>query len=428
MRNKKMISVKSIITVILLIVAIVFVMLPAEASAASKYIKTDDFINAIVDELKLPVEKNTNESYISTAAAAGLIKDGEIKSYSDYLTRTDAALLLNRADEYLYGDTLDPDLINLALEKRISDIKSIQASKRTDVVKCYLKGFIKGYSNGDYATDREFRGDKKITRSGALGCIKLIRNKSLRASISPDGQLIRTTNLPKNSDLFPYILASYPNKYYEWELKYQTISRLNPDKKMKSLFDYAAPVDIDNIKDDSYSDFGFLRKERINEWVENARKHLELVFNVDYRTIDDKWIEDVLKTNYQYGTDYEWFPRKKIDNYIKKMMPNKTIVEYKKIAIDGSTLYYYNHSFYMRVYVKYRIISSEDVSIPDGNTPLSKWSYDKILLNNGYADIGGFSLGDWKEGYYNIQLDDYNSTGNIGVLCVDFDPGREIVQ
>ncbi|NMA74696.1 MAG: hypothetical protein GX963_11155, partial [Bacteroidales bacterium] len=301
--------------------------------------------------------------------------------------------------------------------------------KRLDVVKCYLKGFIKGYSNGDYSTDREFRGNKKITRKGALDTIKMLKDKSLRAKISPDGQLIRTTKLPKNAELFPYILASYPNEYYEWELQFQTTARLMGDKElseMTNLVDYASPAYIDKLAIDKYDNFEKIKKESLNDWVENARKHVELVFNVDYRTIGDDWYNAILKTNYQYGTVYEWFPRKKLDAYIKKMVPNKTIVEYDTVAIDGSTLYFYDNSFFMRVYVKYKIVSSEDLSIPNGNTPSTDWSYDKVLFNYGFAFLENVELGEWREGYYDIQLADYNSEGNLGVNCLNIYPRQEL--
>ncbi|HHU71663.1 MAG TPA: hypothetical protein GXZ21_06455, partial [Clostridiales bacterium] len=270
----------SLIVTILAVISLFTLTKSVETSAATKYIKPEEFIESIVKELNIPVD---NDSYVDAAINVGIVKEDD--NFSSDLTRADVAVLLNRADEYLYGDTLDQDLVTLALEKRISDINSIDKDKRVDVVKCYLKGFIKGYSNGDYSTDREFRGDKKISRKGALDTIKMLKDKSLRAKISPDGQLIRTTNLPKNADLFPYILASYPNKYYEWELKYQTIARLNKDKKLTNLVDFAPPKDVGNIRD--YEDFSLIKNEHINEWVDKAKKHLELVFNVDYRTIGD---------------------------------------------------------------------------------------------------------------------------------------------
>ncbi len=420
-RNERRKRIMPVILAVAICITSMLVMEPAETSAATTYIKPEEFIRALVKELDLPVDS----SNVDAAIKAGIVKDGE--EFSSNLTRTEAAVLLNRADEYLYGDTLDPKLLELTLEKRISDIQSIEEDKRLDVVKCYLKGFIKGYSNGKYSTDRKFKGNSKMSYNGALKCIAMLKDKSLRAKISLDGQLIRTTNLPKNAELFPYILASYPNKYYEWELKYQTIARLNKDKKITNLVDYASPKNIDNLNVSDYEKFSLIKKECINEWMEKAKKHLELVFNVNYRTIDNEWYDSILKTNYQYGTVYEWLPRKKLDWYIEMMKQNKTIVEADKIAVDGSSLYYYNDSFYMRVYVKYRVISSEDLSVPDGNTPGDKWSYDKVLFSYGFNDLGKkITLGEWREEYYNIVLGDYSTEGDLGIQYVEFLPGKEL--
>ncbi|NLK27892.1 MAG: hypothetical protein GX306_06070, partial [Clostridiales bacterium] len=158
-----------------------------EQKTVNVYITIEEFAELIAKKIGLET--------ISDLENAGIIKEGDFSNYTKNITRTDAAVLLNRADEYLYGDKLDPNLVELALEKRISDIEKIKKSKQIDVVKCYLKGFIKGYSNGKFSTDREFRGSSRMTREGALSCIKMLKDKSLRAKISPDGQLIRTTNL-----------------------------------------------------------------------------------------------------------------------------------------------------------------------------------------------------------------------------------------
>ena len=407
----------SLIVTILAVISLFTLTKSVETSAATKYIKPEEFIESIVKELNIPVD---NDSYVDAAINVGIVKEDD--NFSSDLTRADVAVLLNRADEYLYGDTLDQDLVTLALEKRISDINSIDKDKRVDVVKCYLKGFIKGYSNGDYSTDREFRGDKKISRKGALDTIKMLKDKSLRAKISPDGQLIRTTNLPKNADLFPYILASYPNKYYEWELKYQRVKvyENGEEKALENLIDYASPANINKANIQKYDDFTSIKEQHMDEWVKKAKAHMELVFNVNYRTIGDEWYNSILKTSDKYGTKYQKFTERNLQEYMKKVVSNKTIVEYAKLAVDGSTLYYYDGNFYMRIYAKYRILSSKDLSIPDSNTPFSEWSFDKVLYSSGLAHIGDFSLGEWKEGFYDIILKDPEANGNLGVFGIYF--------
>jgi len=380
------------------------------AEAAVINIKVDAFAKALANSIGLqPVAGTQKSTYVNALIEKGIIKDGDFTSYTSYLTRTDGAVLLNRADEYLYGDTLDTDLVNLALEKRISDINSIKESKRIDVVKCYLKGYIKGYSNGDYSTDRAWKGSSKLSKAGALNCIKMLKNPSLREKISPDGQLIRTTKLPKNAKLYPYILASYPNSYYEWKFLYDGSSAeiYNPktgrmeDVPFVYLTDYASPTDVDKMT--RIDNFAEVKKERLDIWVNKVKTHMESILNVDYRNIDEKWVDTVLGTSYTYGYwGSEDNTRKRINAYVKNMKENKTVIECDKVAVDGSTLYYFDGVYYLRVYARYRIVSSktkyearhlyETFNLMYTNYPfgfneyvLGKWRtccFDVVLTNN----------------------------------------------
>lgn len=414
----KIIRIKGVLFVVLL--ALIgfcnfIIMEPAETTAASKYIKPEEFIKSLVEELELPVDNNN--SYIDAAIKVGIVKEDD--NFSSYLTRADVAVLLNRADEYLYGDTLDPELVTLALEKRISDINNIDEHKRLDVVKCYLKGFIKGYSNGAYSTDREFRGNNKITRTGALDTLKMLKNKSLRAKISPDGQLIRTTKLPKYADKYPYILASFPNEYYDWMFLFEDGTRKEYDKKLGEYVevpfvryvDYAYPVDMD--KTTNIKNFPEIRDQYLDTWFEKAKVHLETIFNADYRTIDDEWVETLLKTDYQYGyniiSDKQ---RDRIEDYVNRMKENKTIVESDVIALDKSSLYFYNGRYYFRAYVKYRINSSK---MKIENIPYEK---NNLIYTRDYLWLKNVKIGEWRECCFEIALTSYadRDKGNLGVL------------
>jgi len=390
---------------------------PWYVSAASKYIKPNEFIKALVEELDLSVDSN----HVDAAIKAGIVKDGE--EFSSYLTRTEAAALLNRADEYLYGDTLDPKLVELTLEKRISDIRSIEEDKRPDVIKCYLKGFIKGYSNGKYSADRKFKGNIKMSYDGALKCIAMLKDRSLRAKISPDGQLIRTTNLPKNADKYPYILASYPNEYYDgWTFLFEGVTASTYDtetnqwkvRKLEHFKEWAYPFEIDKSTD--IPNFAELKDKMLDVWVDKARTHLKTIFNADYRTIDEKWVETVLKTDYTYGYGkMEENTKKWIEKYVDRMKKNKTVIESDQIAIDGSSLYYYYGSYYLRTYVRYRVLSSE--AVYENKTP---YDTNDILYSSGHPIcFNDFELGQWKECCFDICLGNYEA-GNLGVMYVVF--------
>ena len=414
-----------IITALLLIMVMLpissFVTNDKTAEASTKYITVESFVTYITKELGLSsVSGKERSGYVNALIEKGIIKTGDFTSYTKYLTRGDAALLLNRADEYLYGDTLDAELIDLALDKRISDIGIIKESKRIDVVKAYLKGFIKGYSNGNYSTDRTLKVSSKITKTGALDCIKLLKGKTLRAKISPDGQLIRTTKLPKYAKNYPYILASYPNSYYDWKFCYEGVTRTRFSEKTGKMedvpfyyiTDYASPADVD--KTTRIDNFAEVKKERLDIWVNKVKTHMESIFNVDYRTIGKEWIDTVSAVHYTYGYwMMEEQTRKRLENFVANMKGNQTIVESSNVAVDGSSLYYFDCRYYLRVYVRYRIMLSKTQY-----KPMELYDDNNIFYTNYPINFIEFDIGEWKECCYDVALTNYTNDekANLGVL------------
>jgi hypothetical protein len=394
----------------------------SNTNAATKYITKKDFIKELVIELKLKYSTDRSDSYLLAATEAGIIKPEDFNNeYEGYITRTDAAVLLNRADEYLHGDTVDAKLLDIVLKSRISDIKKVAKEKREAVAKCFAKGIIKGYSNGDFTTNREFRGNKYLTETAAKEYIKLLKNKSKRAKLSPDGQLIRTTNLPKYAKYYPYILASFPNKYYDWKFQYEDKVLYNPltnkEYKFKYLTDYAPPVDVD--KTTYFDNISEVKKEYLDTWVNKVRTFVECTFNVDYRTINNDWVNAMLSADYRYGEGaVEDQARASLKKYIADMKKNKTIVESAIVAVDGSSLFYYDNNYYLRVYVKYRINSSKVKYGADANTLIAENPYGKILYSNlPLVSLNSFSLGKWKETCFDVELTLYSqrSPEKLGV-------------
>ena len=406
----------SIMLVLSILVTTINVVPIQIAEAASQYITAEAFAEKLAVELNLaPVSGSTSSGYVNALMENGIIKSEDVAEYNSYLTRGDALVFLNRADEYLYGDNLSEKLVQLTIDKRISDINNIKAEKRTDVAKAYLKGYMKGYSNGDWSTDRNMKVTSKITKDGALSILKMIHNPSLRAKISPDGQLIRTTNLPYSYEKFPYILASYPNEYYDWKLYYELsngYTRNGVHYDYVNLVDYSTPADVDKItpsEDRTQYDIADIKEMYLDSWVDKVQTYMELVFSADYRTIDNDWVEAVLKTDYSYGQHNESQARDKLTQYVKGMKANKTIVEYARVNVDRSSLYYYRDAFYLRTYVKYRIVSS-NVGKVDTDTLIMEKPYNNILFTrNPLVNLTDFKLGEWRECGFDVCIAGYSS-------------------
>lgn len=418
----------------LLLGVIVTVMLlstiaPAKVEAAT-YITKEEFVKLVVKELKIQVDENSSKHpYVDAAIRAGIITKYTIGSnYNGYLTKSDAAFILAKADVYLNGETVEDDLVQLIITSRISDINKVSSSRRAYVAKAYALGFIIGKSDGIYTRTRSIQPGQKISLSTAKSLVKMLNNKDKRSKITDDGQLIRTTNLPEFAKYYPYILADFPNEYYDWEFGYmQYMSKGKPlygTKDWVNLKDYAAPVDFENIGNGKAVWYNYSSgREKMtakavyelcsDKWLANAEKYLNLVFNVDYRTLkkDKDWYKGIQETHYQYGNkDYEY---KRLNNYIEAAIKNKTIVESKYIGVDKSSIYMVMDSVYIRAHVKYRIISSES---------LERVALSPIIYTNyTYPNIKNVKLGEWRDCYLDIQLKTtYENCGIREALIDDF--------
>ena len=368
-----------------------------KAEAAAEYITVSSFAESLVSELGLSPEEGT-DGYVNRLIATGIIKDGDFKEYSSNLTRGDMLVLLNRAEEYLNKSTVDADLVNLILEKRISDIGKASASKREDIAEGYAKGFLKGYSNGYYITNRNLKLTSKVTKAGALGCIKMLKNPSLRAKISPDGQLIRTTKLPKNADKFEYILEAYPNAFYERQFEFMLFDKYK-DPKYKEY--YAYPVEMKNRTFKNWYHEWPLSEEMdkyLYVWADMAESYLNYIFNVDYRTVDDEWIEGLAGLYTRSNLEMDEMIRK---YYIEPMKANKVVVESSIIAIEPSVFYEDDH-YCMRAYVKYKI-TAKDINVEQYQ-----------LLYSQYPALDNLKSGAWREGIFDIRFGTNNGSSGDG--------------
>jgi hypothetical protein len=371
-----------------------------KAQASSDYITVETFIKNLITEMNLAVDQNKSEPYISAAIDKGIVKEGDFSNYNDYITKTDAAVLLIRADEYLHGDTVKEELLKVVLDKRISDIEKVPKSKREAVGKCFAKGIIKGYSNGYYIQNRSFKGSENISTSTAKTLIKLVMNPEDRAKISPDGMLIRTTNLPRNADKYEYILACYPNRFYEKKFEHELIKDWK--KYLDAGDDYIYPVNMRKSTFKNFYDEWPLSEEMdkyLYDWSALEEKYLNYVFNVDYRTVNDKWIEGLGALYAKSNLDYADCIRK---YYIKQMKSNHVIVESSIIAVEPSTLYHFYSDYYMRAYVRYRITAKN----------INTDQYQMIYTQ--YPALDNLKNGEWRTGIFDIRFGTNNGSSGDG--------------
>ena len=387
-----------ILTMSLIIITCIMVVNPLEAIAKTEYITVNDFTKLLAEKIGFTTNA-TAKDYISVLTEKSIIKDGEFKNVASNITRTDAAVLINRADEFLHGDKIDKTLLDFVLEKRVSDIRKITESKREAVVKCFAKGIIIGYSNGYYIQNRKFNGSKNLTKSDAVAYINLIVNTKKRAKLSPDGMLIRTTNLPKNAKKYEYILACYPNSFYDKKFEFTL-----PKDWKNSLEenDYEYPIKMSKtwkfINNYDEWDFSKEMEKYLYDWTSMAEKYLHYIFNVNYKTVDSKWVKGLAALYGECGTDMT-----KIINkyYIPQMKANHVVVESKIIAVEPSTLYY-DQDYCIRAYVKYRI-KAKNIKVKQSK-----------LIYSQYPALDDLKNGKWRTGIFDIRFGTNNGSSGDG--------------
>lgn len=392
---------KNLMKRVVLLILVMVLAIPSSTmmavKASSKNITIGEYIELLMKAMKITINETENQTYITAAVSTGVLKTVDEFKVKEEMTRTECAVLTNRADIYVNGVTSDTKIFDeIRDHKRISDLSKISKEYREDVVQAFGKGIIVGYTNGKYTQDRAFKGSNKITYSGAKTVIKKITNKKLRSIMSPDGQLTRTTNLPCNAKEYEYILASFPNKFYEMKFQFELGNR---NTKYIEFNDYCIPVRMKKMPFviSGYEGTAKETQEMINkyldDWVEKIEKNLYYRFNVNYKTINSKWINNFRNTYCVYkNEDLNNDTEDGIKKYVKEMKKNKVIIKTQKISVEPSTLYYSQGKTYIRCYVKFSVTSASSLA-------------DTLVYNKMYkANFIGLQLNKWHEGYYDISV------------------------
>lgn len=414
LRTKKNLGIVFCMIIILLLT----VVKPNVVQASSSYITRGYFIKLVCQEIGIKAKGTTNLAYINAAIEHGIITKNTFTDYQRNVSKADAAVILANAHESLYGITLSEELIHIILEKRITDVDKIPEYRRIPFAKAYAYGYIKGSTDGAYSTSRTFKPTQKISKATALSFIEMLSNESKRSKITEDGQLIRTTNLPKFAKFYPYVLASFPNEFYDWEFQFMKSCRTRyKDGKpyyeyfyetgeYKDGIDYAYPATVKNYNNKSFSfmlpngtkaSYGDAVDYNWDTWENNVKDYLWNVFNVDYRTLEKNkdWYKAVTKTSSNYATNNVYLENY-VQEYIKLAKKNKTIIECDKIAVDKSGIYKDTTGTFIRVYVHYRINSSLDNS----KQYLSPLAFTFKSSPN-YSNI---KIGEWRDGYFDVEI------------------------
>ena len=279
---------------------------------------------------------------------------------------------------------------------RVNDIKFAGKRHQLDLITVLKKGIIIGKSMGRYTQNRNLRPKRKVSLAEAKKVIERVYDSKKRYPMSPDGQLLRKTNLPFWASDYKYILASYPDSYYETMFGYE--SHLATSFKLHSSYD-PPKYTYERILN------GYETNDNIFEEADKVRRFQNHRMNVDYRTIDKKWRDKLISfyrgKEHTKKSDLNGM-KKDIDKYIRFVKENKVIIESKPVATDASSAYYWHITPSFHTYMKFRIVSCKNL---DKN--LYKIIYGSLTgdWSHGLAKYREkkVKLGEWCEGVYQVN-------------------------
>ena len=280
--------------------------------------------------------------------------------------------------------------------RRVNDIKFAGKRHQLDLITVLKKGIIIGKSMGRYTQNRNLMPKRKVSLAEAKKVIERVYDSKKRYPMSPDGQLLRKTNLPFWASDYKYILASYPDSYYETMFGYE--SHLATSFKLHSSYDppkYAYERILN----------GYETNDNIYEEADKVRRFQNHRMNVDYRTIDKKWRDKLIsfyrRKEHTKKSDLNGM-KKEIDKYIRFVKENKVIIESKPVATDASSAYYWYITPSFHTYMKFRIVSCKNL---DKNlykiiygSHVGDWSYGLAKYREKKV-----KLGEWCEGVYQVN-------------------------
>lgn len=301
-------------------------------------------------------------SQVQKVTGKDVLKNAGIKNTAAATTNEIAAYLLNEADSAVNGgeNSYNYDLYGyVKYFNRISDIKKADDEYKESLYKCFTKGIMVGKSDGTYSSTRKFLPKTKITKDEAKKMMNRLKNKGKRFKLSYDGQVLRIINLPKNYKDYPYILASFPNSYYEKKMNISK-QRTKEDKTPAQTAKILSDEDKDMI-------------------CAKIKKNVELRLNINYKkTFTSKWKSDLM------GTYFDNNKQKSVNAYIKAAKGRKIVMTSGDVIVDPSSLWLCrNGVVYGRVYVKFRV--------KNGNIPSAKSELQNEVIYGNYTAVKNLS-------------------------------------
>ena len=355
--------------------------MPAQASSGA--LKVSKFYKMMEEGIGISSADIEKESGIPIAGNAKL-------------TNERAAVIAQAADKLKNKDSYNKNIYRKVVKyKRVRDLQSVTMNWQDDVQKIFTKGIMVGKSNGKCTQDRSFNPNVRVTAAEAKAIIKRVKSKKSRFKLSPDGQVIRTNNLPKTAKKYKYILASFPNSFYDAPMEYNCYT-----SKVKRGKDYQWPSQLyKQTLNNGYE------KMNLGKWMDKygqekadlIKKNLEARLSFNYKKSGNAWFNKLRKTYWISGDAvYDRITNNAIRKYMKAAKKNKVSIRYSQITVEPSSAYMGSAIFY-RCYIRFKVNSKK------WYTPNSDKQNQLIFGDTVY--ITKMKKNQWCSGYFDVGVD-----------------------
>jgi hypothetical protein len=153
----------------------------------------------------------------------------------------------------------------------------------------------------------------------------------------------------------------------------------------------------------------------LDDWTATAEEYLNLLFNVDYRTVNNKWRDDLISMYVVPETTFNRTGKPEyVEEYISAIKKNQVVVESDIIAVEPSTFYSHGN-YYIRAYVRYKI-TAKDIDIEQ----------NKLLCHDTFILLENLKSGVWREGIFDIKLVSKTPYYNYGMDELFISPNTDI--
>lgn len=332
----------------------------------ASYLNVDDITDKMIDYKSEEELEYENQNWIDYAKSIEFIGENEITSENenDNITYIEAIRYIANAKVKILGKTLDIDK-----EVRYKDYEGYTTEQKWAISDLVYNEILDNKNT-------KLNGNKKITKSQYNEMIIRSILKYNLITLDNDKINIKIYKMPKNKNDYPYTLSSVDKTIYEIDFVKVNDGFKTPIRIYSNVKSYYA--DIDKLIED----------------------YLNLIFNIDYETINTKRFKSIIFDSTMYYADST-----KINGYLDYVQTNKIKISGESV-LQLPIIYFDGEKYRARVKIKYNVNSANELkNLIYGDNENIEY---KVGENTIYIDIPFYISEDSSTIYLkNLNLNDF---------------------